>query len=283
MEVSSPWSGRRGVSLPFTDFCPPLKGANLDQRALYELALECGRERHWRYFECRSSDYGSLGAKPSVVFYGHVLDLKQGKGGLFKSFTCSSRGAIRKAEDARLQVDFNNDPESARIFYALHCQTRRRHGLPPQPLRFFENIAQHVLGPGHGFIVTARQEKRPVAAAVYFHNGRQAIYKFGASDYAFQHLRANNLVWWEAIKWCAANGFECLHLGRTSECNEGLRRFKLGFGAREERIEYYRYGFADGAFITGVDRAEGWFNRVFRCMPLPLLRLAGRMLYPHLS
>jgi len=28
---------------------------------------------------------------------------------------------------------------------------------------------------------------------------------------------------------------------------------------------------------------EGWFNRVFAALPLPLLRLAGAILYPQLS
>jgi hypothetical protein len=123
----------------------------------------------------------------------------------------------------------------------------------------------------------------PVAAAVFFHFGRQALFKFGASDYAFQQLRPNNLVMWEAMKRYAAEGFGSLHLGRTSLANEGLRRFKLGFGAAEEDIHYYRYDFASEAFVTSRDHAEGWHNRVFRGLPPPLLRWIGRMLYPHLS
>ena len=32
MEVSSPWTGLRGASLPFTDFCPALNTGNQDGR-----------------------------------------------------------------------------------------------------------------------------------------------------------------------------------------------------------------------------------------------------------
>src|SRR5271168_4610376 len=39
MEVSSRWSGRRGVSLPFTDFCPALKAAGQDGGELYQAAM----------------------------------------------------------------------------------------------------------------------------------------------------------------------------------------------------------------------------------------------------
>jgi lipid II:glycine glycyltransferase (peptidoglycan interpeptide bridge formation enzyme) len=131
--------------------------------------------------------------------------------------------------------------------------------------------------------VTARLGNRPVAAGVYFHHGNQAIFKFGASDKAFQHLRPNNLVMWEAIKRYAADGFKSLHLGRTSQANEGLRRYKLGFGAHEETIEDCRYDFRKHAFDAERHPVKDVSSRMFRCLPLPLLRLAGRMLYPHLS
>lgn len=283
MEVSSPWTGRRGVSLPFTDFCSPLPAADAEHRKLFEAALAHGRERRWRYLECRGGGQGRPDATPSLTFWGHVIQLEGGERGLFDNLDGSTRRGIRKAEGARLQVDFGQSLESIRIYYALHCRTRHRHGLPPQPFRFFANIARHVLAPGHGFVAIARLEQRPVAAAVFFHHGRQALYKFGASDQAFQQLRPNNLLMWEGIRRCAGRGCARLHLGRTSLANEGLRRFKLGLGAREEKIEYFRYDLVKRAFVTGVDRSEGWANAVFRCLPPPLLRLAGRLLYPHMS
>src|SRR5947207_2430121 len=41
-EVSSLWTGRRGVSLPFTDFCRPLKAPGERGGNLYEAAMEYG-------------------------------------------------------------------------------------------------------------------------------------------------------------------------------------------------------------------------------------------------
>jgi lipid II:glycine glycyltransferase (peptidoglycan interpeptide bridge formation enzyme) len=125
--------------------------------------------------------------------------------------------------------------------------------------------------------------KEALAAAVFFWHGRQALYKYGASDYAFQQLRPNNLLMWSAIQHCAERGLRSLNLGRTSLSNEGLRRFKLGLGAAEEKLQYAKYDFASKQFVTDVDRVEGWFNRVFAALPLPLLRLAGAILYPQLS
>jgi lipid II:glycine glycyltransferase (peptidoglycan interpeptide bridge formation enzyme) len=202
---------------------------------------------------------------------------------LFKQLEGSVRRGIKKAGTAGLSVQFESSMESVETYYGLHCRTRRRHGLPPQPFQFFANIQKRLLQPGLGFIATVRWENRPAAAAVFFHQGRQALYKFGASDPAFQHLRPNNLVIWEGIRQCAARGCERLHFGRTSLANQGLRRFKLGFGAREEEIKCCKYDYRAGRFVTDTDRAEGWFNRFFACLPLPLLRLAGQLLYRHVS
>jgi hypothetical protein len=61
-----------------------------------------------------------------------------------------------------------------------------------------------------------------------------------------------------------------------------LRRFKLGLGAVEKKLQYAKYDFSSKQFVVDVDQVEGWFNRVFSRLPLPVLRLAGAALYPHL-
>ncbi len=202
---------------------------------------------------------------------------------LFRSLDGAIRRGVRKAREGGLRVDFDAGMEAMRTYFGLHCGTRRLHGLPPQPLRFFENIQRHLMGAGQGFVAMARLGKQPLAAAVFFWHGRQALYKYGASDYAFQQLRPNNLLMWSAIERCAEKGLASLNLGRTSLSNEGLRRFKLALGSAEEKMQYTKYDFASKQFVTDVDRVEGWFNRVFARMPLPMLRLAGAVLYPHLS
>jgi len=287
MEVSSPCTGRRGVSLPFTDFCPWLTdsslGPNGDAPRLQDAAVEHGRTRDWRYLECRGPGTGWPGGTPSLSFLGHCVDLRPGEEALFAGLDSAFRRGIRKGGRLAIRVEFDNDLASIKRFFGMHCLTRRRHGLPPQPFRFFENIARYVLEAGQGVVGTAWAGESPVAAAVFFHRGKEVIYKYGASDYAFQNLRPNNVLMWEAMRRFCSQGYERLHLGRTSLGEEGLRRFKLGFGAREEPIDYYSYNLREKTFLVDKDGTEGWFNQVFRRMPLPLLRFAGAILYPHLS
>jgi lipid II:glycine glycyltransferase (peptidoglycan interpeptide bridge formation enzyme) len=142
-------------------------------------------------------------------------------------------------------------------------------------------IFEHVIAKGMGFVAVAWHGQCPAAAAVFLHLGARAVYKFGASDHALQHLRANNLLMWEAIKWMARQRIGVLHFGRTSVSNEGLRRFKRGWGAREEEIQYCKYDLRRERFVTERDRASGWYNRVFSAMPLFLSRAIGQALYKH--
>jgi hypothetical protein len=283
MEVASRWTGRRGVSLPFTDACAPLCGQGAGGRDLYREAMDCGRRRRWKYLECRNHDGAWEGSSPSLEFYGHVIDLGIGVDRLFNGLDGAVRRGVRKAEAGGLKVEFSAEKESVRTFYNLHCGTRRRHGLPPQPFRFFENIQRHILGMGRGFVAIARMGNQPAAAGIFFYHGREAIYKFGASDSGLQQHRPSNLMMWAAMRRCAEEGLSTLNLGRTSLSNEGLRRFKLGLGAVEKRLQYARYDLLSRQFLVDVDRTEGWFNGVFSRLPLPVLRLAGAALYPHLS
>ena len=283
VEVNSWLTGRRGVSLPFTDECEPLYSDVDSFRRVVQAALEYARVRAWKYVEFRGGR-ALLGEVPaSTSFFGHRLDLRGDQPAIFARFDSSVRRAIRKAEQSGLTIEFSQDLEAVRLFYGLLCKTRQRHGVPPQPFRFFQNIQRHVLKENKGRVILARQGRVPVAGAVFFNSGMTATYKFGASNEAFQHLRGNNLVMWEAIKWHARQGFTTLDFGRTSLANDGLRKFKLGWGTQERTIDYVRYEVRTGRYVTATDESSGWHNRVFRLLPTPVSRIIGAALYRHVA
>jgi len=283
MEVDSLLTGRRGISLPFSDECNVLSSETVSAGQLFETCLAHGRKRGWRSFESRGMAEGMGRATPSLKFYSHRIELGRGADALWAGFKSRVRTPVRRAQEAGVKITFETGPEAIQDYYLLHGRTRRKHGLPPQPFSFFRNIQQHVLARGLGWIAVARWEGKVVAAGVFVHLGKRALHKFGASEPALQHLCANHLLMWETIQRCCGLGFDSLDLGRTSIGNEGLRQFKLGFGTRESEIRYCRYDYRADSFVVDRDQVEGWFNHVFRRLPMPLLRLAGRMLYPHVA
>jgi hypothetical protein len=181
-------------------------------------------------------------------------------------------------------VQISTTEESVRQFCRLNQITRREHGLPPQPDRFFEEVYRHVISKGHGFVAMASHGSEAVAASVYFHFGKTAIYKYGASHKRYQHLRPNNLVMWEAIRQCIGDGCTTLSLGRTDLGHEGLRQFKNGWGGQEHSINYYKCGLKAGEFIGGHKAAVGGLaGRAASLTPLPVLRAIGSLLYRHMG
>ena len=259
MEVKSRITGRRGVCLPFTDACGPLYFGETQASLVAQRLAAMAVERRWDYFELRDQS----SPKPSIQFYGHRLDLRPGPEALFARCSSAVRRAIRKAEKSGLVTEACHTWEAVLDFYKLHVRTRRRHGLPPQPLAFFRNIFAEIIQPGLGFTVRAILDSRSLAAAIFFRFGRTAIYKFGASAPAWQQLRGNNLVLWTGIRRLALDGCEVLSFGRTSLCSQSLRRFKSSWGSEEEMISYSKWDTATSKWTTSRDHSSGRHGALF--------------------
>lgn len=283
MEVNSWLTGRRAISLPFTDNCEPVCRDRFSFHMLEQKAREFGKARGWKYIEYRGGRKLFDEVPSSLSFYGHTLNLRADESHLFAGLESSVRRAIRKAQTSGVVVTISQSLEAVRTFYFLQCKTRKKHGLPPQPFSLFRNIYEYVLARDMGIVAVASYQNKPIAASLYFHFCNRAIFKYGASDERFQHLRGSNLVMWEAIKWYLRKEATELHFGRTSLANKGLRRFKLGWGTKEDKIEYFKYDLRKDQFITDTDVSTGWHNRIFRAMPIYLSRIAGRLLYRHFA
>lgn len=298
MEVRTLRGRRKGVALPFTDTCPmllrdtncPPDPALLQVRALstgpqppvpslYTALRKIAEQRHWSVLELRLGLKEQVSHPHSIVFYNHTVPLAPSDETQLAQVDSAARRCLRKCQSGPLQLSVGAGPDVMKAYYALHCLTRRRQGAPPQPWNFFENITEEILSQGRGYIVLASLESKPVAGAVFFHHGRHAMYKFGASDLSFQHLRPNHGVMWTGLRHAARVGVTSMDLGRTSLDNDGLRRFKAGWGAVETRQVYHCLDLATNAWRPLVDRASGWQSHLFRRLPSWLNRSIGRMIY----
>ena len=275
-------TARRGVSLPFSDYCQWLLPEK-DQGSVFLQIYDEGRRRGWRYLETRNGMHWPESAPAFERVWHHELTLTPLPGTLWNGLTPSVRTALRKAQKAGVEVRFTRDLSDLRIFYELHSLTRRNQGIPPQPWMFFKNLYRNVIAPGLGEIGIAHQKGVPLATALYLYFGHSALYKYGASAPHLLTFRGNNALMWEAITRCAQNGFTQLSLGRTDLANEGLRRYKLGWGCRESPLDYFRYDYRLGTFLTKPGSPPQWPHRVIRNSPLLLVKLAGKLLYPHRS
>jgi hypothetical protein len=298
MEVKSFLTGKRGVSLPFTDHCPPICNDSVKLEEVLNCIIEYGKTAGWKHIDLRGDNEYFNGKPAAESFYVHSLDLSKGKERIFSKLRSSTKRNIKRAQKENLDVKISNKWKTVEAFYRLNCETRKYHGLPPQPINFFKKVYEHILSQEKGFVALAYRGKQAIAGAVYFHLshnsqqrppissispfGNQAIYKYGASDRKYLNLRPNNLIMWKAIEWCAENGFKSFSFGRTEPENEGLLQFKRGWGAKEKNLNYYKYDLIKDSFVSDKSGAKSSYN-LFKMLPLPVLKLTGNILYRHVG
>lgn len=284
MEVASVLTGRRGVSLPFTDYCDFLTDGCLGAGPARQVLAHYAADRGWRSVEVRDASGGTLGCTDGArAFFVHELDLTPGEDQLLAGVRDSTRRNIRKSRKLDVEIREENNAAGLAEFVRLNALTRRDHGLPPQPRTFFQCLLKHLIQEDMGRILLAYHGESCIAAAVFLHFNGHVVYKYGASDRKFRSLRANNLIMWEAIIRCRRAGNRTFHFGRTEPENEGLLQFKRGWGAKEGAMVYRRYDCEKRMWSPRGISSAGIHNRIFARMPLGALILLGRVLYRHMG
>lgn len=279
LEVNSILTGRRLVSLPFTDYCQPLYR---DQKDIEDLTLGMVRlfhEKHSAHIEVR----WELPARPNIQsssnYVQHTLNLDQDIETISKSLHRTQRQNIKTAEKNGVEIKRGENLEYLHIFYKLHCLTRHRQGVPVQPWRFFELILDRIIKKGNGFILLANSRDHCLAAGLFLHWHQTLCYKYAASADEDQDMRPNHLLTWKAIQWGCENGYKVFDFGRTDNKNEGLRTFKCRWGAEETPLSYTIL--SEKIPQPSSSRTMFLMNKIIRNSPTWVCRLAGELLYRH--
>jgi lipid II:glycine glycyltransferase (peptidoglycan interpeptide bridge formation enzyme) len=181
-------------------------------------------ESHWRRTE---------------RFYLHRLDLRPGVHDLFNSFhrACIQR-RILHAEKSGITITEGKDADIQKKFYGLVVETRRRHGVLPQPMVWFRNIMKCL--DESAVIYCACKDGQPIAAILTLRFGKTLYYKYGASVARLHKLGAMPLLLWHAIQAGIGDGLEELDMGRSDVGGAGLVTFKERWNAVRSVTSYLR-------------------------------------------
>jgi hypothetical protein len=280
-------TGRRLVSLPFSDHCDPLVDAKEDLRTLVGgLEQEC-RERQYRYLEFRplsSCEIPMTLSRTDVPYSFHALDLERDLDTIFRGFhTNSIQRKIRRAEREGVTCQEGSSEELFEHFYEIFKLTRKRHRLPTQPREWFVNL-MHGLG-GALKIRVAFHDGRATAAMMTVRFKDTLVYKYGCSDAQRNYLGSMPLLYWKAIQEAKSRGMKVFDLGRTDALQHGLITFKNRWGAEHSLLMYSRYSTAKRATHLFDLPAAEWKAKLAKsamsCLPSSALSFAGRFLYRH--
>ncbi|MEL6692143.1 MAG: GNAT family N-acetyltransferase [Pseudomonadota bacterium] len=144
------------------------------------------------------------------------------------------RNQLKKAE--RSPVIITEQPlDATRHNWFLEAeaaqQTSRKYRSHPTGFL----LAYAKANPGQARLYTASENGQPVAAMLILKHGRAATYQAGVTTDLGRKYCAHNGLLWKVMSDLGRRGFAMLDLGR-SDLNPGLRRFKLGSGARTEQL-----------------------------------------------
>jgi CelD/BcsL family acetyltransferase involved in cellulose biosynthesis len=285
--VESRLTGRRLVSLPFSDHCDFLL-EDAEELGTFLQGLERKlQEEDWRYIEIRPLQAFAPSipfAKPSANYTFHKIDLTPSLETLLANcHKSSTQRKIQRAGREGLTYEAGVSERHLNSFYKLLVKTRRRHRLPPQPKDWFRNLIDCF---GDDLkIRLALRHGRAVAGMLTVRYKDTLIYKNGGSDSRFHNLGAMHLLYWESIRDAKEMGLRAFDLGRTDADQAGLIKFKSRWGAQQSDLTYWRCTSERGSTHVFDQRGNGWKMRilrhVFSLAPPSILSRVGSLLYKH--
>jgi hypothetical protein len=282
--IKSWLTGRRFVSLPFSDHCEPLVDSP-DELDLMLLHMQRDLDKtKWQYIEIRpiSQRPGNhVGLKKTLTYQFHRLDLCKSAQELFHGFhkDCVQR-KIRRAEREGLTYEEGNSEALLQKFYRLLVATRRRQHLPPQPLAWFRGLIATF---GNDLkIRVASKGDLAVASILTLSNKRSVVYKYGGSIASLNKLGGMALLFWKTIQEAKGDGLEELDMGRSTTDNLGLIAFKEHWGAIGSPLTYWRYP-APGPYVPRPAWQKSLARRLVQSAPDLALEAVGTLLYRHIG
>jgi hypothetical protein len=278
-EVRNIFTPLRYVSLPFSDYCTPLYQDDKALLLLSDKLVDLQKETRIKGVEIRSDlpELDKIQATSHFVL--HTIPLDADPSQTAKRVSRQQMQNVRTAEKNEIQIVRGTGLEEIRAFYRLHSLTRRKHGVPVQPWKYFKLLTERLLVRGLGFILLAFKEDTCISAGVFLHWQKALTYKYSATDEAFMNLRPNHLVTWTAMKWGCENGFTVFDFGRADLENEGLRSYKRRWGAEETSLQYSYIPTAPTTSTGSNHRLNNLGKTIIRRSPVWVCRMIGELIY----
>jgi lipid II:glycine glycyltransferase (peptidoglycan interpeptide bridge formation enzyme) len=286
-QIESRLTGKRLVSLPFSDHCQPLASGKDLREILNYLQDNCNTER-FKYVELRPIVLDTCmdeRKQPFVLserFSLQRVDLRPELNALYKNFHDSCiRRKVKRADREGLLYDMGRSEELQKKFRHLLLLTRRRHKLPPQPSSWLRNIVNSL-----GEMVTIHvlsKSDMPVASIVTLKYKSFLVYKYGCSDTQFNNIGATPLLFWKLIQQAKAENAQTLDLGRSSCDDLGLIAFKEHLGAVSSELSYYRNRISTKQKLLPNIGVSVLARQALVHLPDPLFSKVGQLLYRHIG
>ncbi len=287
--VKSWITGSRLVSLPFSLYCDPLIYSKEIFKLLLDGIVSKQREFGAAFVAIRTrfaSDlFKDTEFKEFRGYKNHTLPLDSNLEIMKKSFhrTCV-RQRINRAEQSNLTAMEASSETDIETFYELHCMSRKKFGLPPQPYQFYKNMWEILYPKNMLGVLIAKYENQPVCSLLFLKYKQRIHAEYMGTNDAFLNYSPNILLFWKAIQKAKIEGYKFFDFGGSSASNFDLINFKRRWGTVEEDIPHYSFPCTRG-LSAEVEQSNKYriLVQLSHKMPDRLFKLTGQFLYRHLG
>jgi hypothetical protein len=197
--------------------------------------------------------------------------------------------SLKKADGAGFAFREGTSKRDLSRFYRLYLLTMRKHRSLPRSLRELE-LTRDLLERGEWRLFLVESDGEIAAAGVFTVFGGTVELIYNGSDEGLLHLRPNHALYWNVMRWAAAQGQSAFDFGRARP-ETPLGRFKSQWA---NPLPNYRYTWRPGdtpsrtesmaAASYAVEHGgdTGLVARAWRHAPLQLTRVGAALAYRYL-
>lgn len=259
--------------MPFLDYGGVCADDDVTAEQLVEQALHFLPKYGANFVELRQRQPTTHEGGVRLDKVGMQLDLTPGIEAIWRSFPAKVRNQVRKAEKAGLQVSIGGG-ELLDEFYSVFVINMRDLGSPVHSKKFFVSILAEFGAQAR--IVLVRDGQQPIGGLVCLFFKKTATVPWASSLRECLAKCPNNLAYWEAMQYAAAQGCTIFDFGRSS-IDSGTYHFKRQWGAKPVQI-YWQVLSRKGQQELGSHTENAKLQmavELWKRLPVPLTKVIG--------
>ena len=189
------------------------------------------------------------------------------------------RRMVRQGEKHGLRSVFDN--RRLCEFYEIYAESVRNLGTPVYGLSYFERLVE-TLGE-QCKVLLVEYQGRAVAGVLSFFYKDQVLPFYGGAARKFLHLAPNDFMYWELMRYAAAQGYKVFDFGRSKQ-DTGSYHFKRHWGFEPRPLPYWYYSLAGLPIpdTSPLNPKLQWAIRIWRNLPVKVTTLVGPQIVRHL-
>lgn len=281
--VRSMLGGETLVSIPYAVYGGALADDAESEAALLDAATRLADDLGVRHLELRHVMARAPASRPlqtSNLYVTFVRDLPEDPAACLEAIPRKSRATTRHARDKH-GMRFVEGPHLLPRFCELFLANKTELGSPSFSRGFFENLTLRF---GDQVWVSGVEMEGVVIAAVisFAYSGTLNPYYSGSLS-GTERLGSMNFMYWQLMERAVERGLRRYDFGR-SRVETGAFAFKknMGFDPTPLAYQYYLRGDAALPSLNPSNPKFERFQRLWRRLPEPVLRVAGPWLMRHL-